>query len=121
MEKSFDAVTVSFGVRNFENLDKGIENIYRVLRDGGSVMVLEFSKPVIFPIKQLYNFYFFNVLPIFGKLFSKDNRAYTYLPESVKAFPDREAFLERLHKAGFKETYFKPMGLGICCAYYGKK
>ena len=91
-DNNFDAVTVGFGVRNFENLEQGLREIYRVLRPGGTFVVLEFSKPVTFPVKQLYNFYFNNILPFFGKLVSKDNSAYTYLPESVKSFPDGENF-----------------------------
>lgn len=117
----FDAATVAFGVRNFENLDKGLSEIYRVLKPSGSLIVLEFSKPTIFPVKQLYNFYFKNILPAIGRMVSKDNRAYSYLPESVQAFPDGNDFLYHLHKAGFSKTYFKTLMFGIASIYYGKK
>ncbi|MCO4293212.1 bifunctional demethylmenaquinone methyltransferase/2-methoxy-6-polyprenyl-1,4-benzoquinol methylase UbiE [Solitalea sp. MAHUQ-68] len=120
-DNTFDAVIVSFGVRNFENLEKGLKNIQRVLKPGGKAVVLEFSKPTMFPFKQLYNFYFFNLLPFIGKVFSKDNSAYTYLPESVKAFPDSEKFTEILGRSGFGETKIKKMSLGICSIYTGIK
>ncbi len=120
-ENSFDAITVGFGVRNFENLEKGIENIYRVLNNNGTLAVLEFSKPRNFPIKQLYYFYSKFITPTVGKLFSKDSSAYTYLPESVKAFPDGEDFLNVLKKAGFKETKAIPLTFGIASIYIGKK
>ena len=120
-DNTFDAVTVSFGVRNFENLDKGLSDINRVLRNGGKLVVLEFSNPKKFPIKQLYNFYSFKILPLFGKLFSNDARAYTYLPESVKAFPDGEDFLLRMKGVGFKESKCISLGFGICSIYTGIK
>src|SRR5699024_11111007 len=85
---TFDAVTVAFGVRNFENLEKGLHDIRRVLRPGGKAIILELSNPTVFPIKQLFQFYFNKITPAMGKLISKDNRAYTYLPESVAQFPD---------------------------------
>ncbi len=118
---TFDAITVGFGVRNFENLDKGLENMCRVLKPGGMVAVLEFSRPRKFPVKQLYNFYFLRVLPLIGKLFSKDSRAYTYLPESVNAFPDGEAFMERMKKAGFSNVTWQPLTFGIASIYTGTK
>lgn len=117
----FDAVTVAFGVRNFENLERGLQEMHRVLRGGGKLVVLEFSKPTGFPFRQLYNFYFKNILPIIGKLTSKDNRAYTYLYESVQAFPDGDNFLTVLNKIGFKDTQCKPLTLGICSIYVGYK
>ncbi len=120
-DNNFDAVTVSFGVRNFENLEKGLTDIYRVLKPGGTFVVLEFSKPVTFPVKQLYNFYFNSILPFFGKLISKDNSAYTYLPESVKSFPDGENFTRLLIKTGFSATKMKPLTFGIATIYVGKK
>ena len=107
----FDAVTVAFGVRNFENLERGLQEMHRVLRGGGKLVVLEFSKPTAFPFRQLYNFYFKNILPLVGKLTSKDNRAYTYLYESVQAFPDGDNFLTVLNKIGFKDTQCKPLTL----------
>ena len=117
----FDAVTVAFGVRNFENLERGLQEMHRVLRGGGKLVVLEFSKPTIFPFRQLYNFYFKYILPLIGKLTSKDNRAYTYLYESVQAFPDGDKFLTVLNKIGFKDIQCKPLTLGICSIYIGYK
>jgi demethylmenaquinone methyltransferase/2-methoxy-6-polyprenyl-1,4-benzoquinol methylase len=117
----FDAVTVAYGVRNFENLETGLANIHRVLKPGGKAVVLEFSKPRVFPIKQLYQFYFNYVTPGIGKLFSKDARAYTYLPESVAAFPDGDAFVNLMTRAGFKHTKSRPLAFGICSIYTGIK
>ncbi len=120
-ENSFDAITVGFGVRNFEHLEKGVSEIYRVLNQGGTLAVLEFSKPKNFPIKQLYNFYFRYITPTVGKIFSKDASAYSYLPESVNAFPDGEDFLNVLRKAGFKECKTIPLTFGIASIYIGNK
>ena len=120
-DNKFDAIIVAFGVRNFENLEKGLSEMFRVLRPGGKVVVLEFSKPKSFPFKQLYNFYFKNILPTLGKTISKDNSAYTYLPESVKSFPDGKAFTSILDKLGFKQTVCKPLTLGISSIYTGIK
>lgn len=120
-DNTFDAITVSFGVRNFENLEKGLTDMFRVLKPGGKAVVLEFSKPKSFPMKQLYNFYFKNILPILGKIFSKDNTAYTYLPESVNAFPDGEDFLKVFEKSGFKSTKCIPLTFGISSIYIGEK
>ncbi len=117
----FDAVIVSFGVRNFENLSEGISSIQRVLKPGGTLVVLEFSRPKMFPFKQLYNLYFQNILPLIGKLVSKDNAAYTYLPESVRAFPDGKDFLKVLDTNGFQDTKCKTLTLGISSIYIGKK
>lgn len=120
-DNKFDAIIVAFGVRNFENLEKGLSEMFRVLRPGGKVVVLEFSKPKRFPFKQLYNFYFKNILPTLGKTISKDNAAYTYLPESVKSFPDGKDFTSILDKLGFKDTVCKPLTLGISSIYTGIK
>lgn len=120
-DNSFDAITVGFGVRNFENLEKGINDIYRVLNPGGVLAILEFSKPRNFPIKQIYNFYFKFITPTIGKIFSKDNSAYTYLPESVNAFPDGEDFLKILKNAGFIETKAISLTFGIASIYFCKK
>jgi len=120
-DNTFDAATVSFGVRNFENLDKGLSDINRVLKPGGKLVVLEFSNPKKFPIKQFYNFYSFQILPLFGKLFSNDAKAYTYLPESVKAFPDGNDFLDRMRSSGFNNTKCVVLGFGICSIYTGTK
>jgi demethylmenaquinone methyltransferase/2-methoxy-6-polyprenyl-1,4-benzoquinol methylase len=120
-DNTFDAVIVAFGVRNFENLEKGLADMYRVLKPNGKVVILEFSKPKSFPIKQLYNFYFKNILPNIGKVVSKDARAYTYLPESVQVFPEGRSFLDILEKTGFRETICKPLSFGISSVYVGKK
>ncbi len=120
-DNMFDAIIVAFGVRNFENLEKGLAEMYRVLRPGGKVVVLEFSKPKSFPFKQLYNFYFKNILPTIGKIISKDNSAYTYLPESVKSFPDGKNFTLKLDTLGFKKTECRPLTFGISSIYTGIK
>jgi demethylmenaquinone methyltransferase/2-methoxy-6-polyprenyl-1,4-benzoquinol methylase len=120
-DNSFDAITVGFGVRNFENLEKGIADIYRVLNSGGMLVVLEFSKPTTFPIKQVYNLYFKYITPAVGKLFSKDSSAYSYLPESVNAFPAGKDFLKGLQEVGFKETKDIPLTFGIASIYVAKK
>lgn len=120
-ENNFDAITVAFGVRNFENLEKGLAEIYRVIKPGGMVVVLEFSKPRKFPFRQLYNFYFKNVLPKIGKIVSKDNAAYTYLPASVEAFPDGQEFVGILEKIGFKNISCKTLTFGISSIYTGRK
>lgn len=117
----FDAVIVAFGVRNFENLEKGLEDMYRVLKPGGMVVIVEFSKPTKFPFKQVYNLYFQSVLPKIGKVISKDNAAYTYLPASVQAFPDGRAFENVLQKVGFNQTTCTSLTFGICAIYTGKK
>ncbi len=118
---TFDTVIVSFGVRNFENLLKGLSDMNRVLKPGGTCMVVEFSKPKNYFFKQAYWFYSTKILPLIGKLISKDRSAYTYLPESVKAFPDGEDFLKVYREAGFKETRAVPLTFGICSVYIGKK
>jgi demethylmenaquinone methyltransferase/2-methoxy-6-polyprenyl-1,4-benzoquinol methylase len=120
-DNGFDAVTVAYGVRNFENLEKGLADIYRVLKPGGKAVVLEFSKPKVFPVKQLYNVYFSYITPGIGKLFSKDARAYSYLPESVAAFPDGERFTSLMDKVGFSNTKQRPLAFGICSIYTGVK
>jgi demethylmenaquinone methyltransferase/2-methoxy-6-polyprenyl-1,4-benzoquinol methylase len=120
-DNTFDAVTVAYGVRNFENLESGLVDILRVLKDGGKLVVLEFSKPKGFPIKQLYKFYFNYITPGIGKIFSKDSRAYTYLPESVDAFPDGDFFMLIMNEAGFKNTKCRPLAFGICSIYTGIK
>ena len=118
---SFDAVTVAFGIRNFENLSVGIEEIYRVLKNNGVICILEFSKPTVFPIKQIYNLYSFYILPFFGKLFSKDKAAYSYLPESVGNFPDGNELLGYLINGGFVNTLQFRQTFGIATIYMGKK
>jgi demethylmenaquinone methyltransferase / 2-methoxy-6-polyprenyl-1,4-benzoquinol methylase len=118
---NFDAVTVAYGVRNFENLERGLAEMHRVLNTNGKIVVLEFSRPRIFPFRQLFNFYFKNILPTIGKLTSKDARAYSYLYESVQAFPDGDDFLTVLNKVGFKNTSCTTLTLGICSLYIGYK
>jgi ubiquinone/menaquinone biosynthesis methyltransferases len=120
-ENNFDAVTVAFGVRNFENLEKGLSEIFRVLKPGGKLIVLEFSRPRKFPMKQLYNFYFKHILPRVGRAVSSDKAAYTYLPESVQAFPDGGDFLRVLDKVGFNNTQCKALTFGISSIYSGTK
>lgn len=120
-DNTFDTVIVSFGVRNFENLLKGLSDMNRVLKPGGTCMVVEFSKPKNYFFKQAYWFYSTKILPLIGKLISKDDSAYTYLPESVKAFPDGEDFLTVYREAGFKKTRAVPLTFGICSVYIGKK
>jgi len=120
-DNSFDAITVGFGVRNFENLEKGIREMHRVLKPGGKMIILEFSKPKALGIKQLYTIYFKYITPFIGKIFSKDNSAYRYLPESVKAFPDGEDFLTILKNAGQKETKATSLTFGIATIYSSTK
>ena len=120
-DNSFDAVTVAYGVRNFENLEKGISDMLRVLKPGGKAVILEFSKPKKFPIKQGYHLYFNYITPTIGKIFSKDARAYSYLPESVNAFPDGKRFTDLMDKVGYKNTKVRPLAFGICSIYTGIK
>jgi demethylmenaquinone methyltransferase/2-methoxy-6-polyprenyl-1,4-benzoquinol methylase len=120
-DQSFDAVTVAFGVRNFENLMKGLKEMYRVLRPGGTLVVLEFSRPTRFPVKNIFNLYFKYVLPQIGRFTSKDSRAYTYLYESVQVFPQYETFEETLKSAGFSQTAYKKLTFGICSVYTAYK
>ena len=120
-DNSFDAVTVAFGVRNFENLEKGLAEMFRVLRPGGRVVVLEFSKPHVFPFKQIYNAYFKYVLPLIGRLTSRDMRAYTYLFESVQAFPEGNDFIQVLTKTGYQNPSCERLTLGICSIYSATK
>lgn len=118
-DHSFDAVTVAFGVRNFENLRAGLLEMRRVLREGAPVIILEFSRPERFPVKQLFGFYFRRIMPVVGRIFSRDHRAYTYLPESVDQFPSGEAFLDILRETGFREVRCIPLSGGIASIYTG--
>ena len=120
-DNQFDAITVAYGVRNYENLEKGIADMRRVLKPGGKIVILEFSKPQGFPVKQLYNFYFKHITPFFGKVFSKDARAYQYLPESVAAFPDGTAFTQLMERVGFSQTKQITLTFGISSIYTGIK
>ena len=116
-DNSFDAVTVGFGVRNFENLDKGLQEINRILRPGGIFVVLETSQPEKFPFKQLYKFHTKYIIPLLGKLFSKDQKAYEYLPQSAKAFPYGKAFNNILKKNKFTSVYNYPLLFGAASIY----
>lgn len=120
-DNNFDAVIVSFGVRNFENLEKGLSEIRRVTKTGGRALVMEFSSPTAFPFKQLFQFYFRNILPLMGRLFSNDDFAYKYLPESVKAFPGGNDFCDIMKKVGFKSCRCIPLTLGVCSIYLAEK
>lgn len=120
-DNSFDAVTVSFGVRNFEHLEQGLSEMLRVIKPGGHCLILEFSNPKRFPMKPLYAFYSNYILPIIGRLISRDPSAYTYLPESVKAFPDGATFTGILDKVGYVNTQCIPMTGGICSIYLAQK
>lgn len=120
-DASFDAATVAFGVRNFENLEKGLSEIYRVLKPSGTLVVLETSKPTTFPWKQGYKFYTKYILPIIGKLFSKDNAAYGYLSESAAVFPFGRDFNNILHKIGFINVEDRPQTLGVATIYIATK
>ncbi|MFA7491373.1 MAG: bifunctional demethylmenaquinone methyltransferase/2-methoxy-6-polyprenyl-1,4-benzoquinol methylase UbiE [Mariniphaga sp.] len=120
-DNKFDAAIVGFGVRNFEHPDTGLSEIYRVLRKGGVLIILEFSKPRNKLIRSIYFFYFTRVLPFWGKLLSRDDRAYTYLPESVMEFPDGENFTGLLEKAGFSACKASPQTMGIATIYEAQK
>lgn len=116
-DNTFDAVTVAFGVRNFGQLQQGLNEMQRVLKPGGKMAILEFSKPSQFPFKQVYQFYFKYVLPTWGGIISKNKEAYTYLPASVQHFPEGEKFAAYLLKSGMKDIQIKPLTFGICSLY----
>lgn len=118
---SYDGAMVSFGVRNFENLRLGLSELHRVLQPGQPLLVLEFTKPTIFPVKQVFNLYFRLILPMIGKVLSKDKRAYTYLYESVQAFPGYDDFKTIMEEVGFKNCRWHALTCGICCLYIGEK
>lgn len=118
---SFDGVMVAFGVRNFENLEKGLQEILRVMKPGAQLVVLEFSKPQWPVIKQFYNLYMGVIAPQLARWFNQNKKAYQYLNESAKAFPDRRQFTAILERVGFSNTYYKPLTLGICCIYSARK
>lgn len=117
----FDASIVAFGARNFEHLEQGLSEMCRVIRNGGKIIVLEFSKPRSFPLKQLYYFYFKNILPVIGRFLSKDKEAYRYLPDTVMRFPEGEDFLAKLQAAGFSELKEQRLTFGIATIYSGVK
>lgn len=118
---SFDAVTVAFGVRNFENLQTGLDEIFRVLKPEAPFVILEFSKVKTFPVKQFYQFYFRYITPFVGKLISRDKKAYTYLPNSVAVFPEGEELCVILRQTGFKKVECKPLSFGIASIYFAQK
>lgn len=120
-ENTFDAVMVAFGVRNFENLQNGLAEIYRVLKPGGRLIVLEFSKPRRRAVRSFYNLYMRIAAPQVARWFRQNREAYQYLSESANAFPDRHLFTDLLKKAGFTDTGFQPLTFGICCIYSGEK
>lgn len=120
-DNKFDAVIVSFGVRNFEDLGRGLQEMYRVMRPEGTAIILEFSKPQKFPFKQIYGWYFRGILPQIGRVISNDSSAYRYLPESVKHFPTGEEFLQELRKAGFNNCICKALTFGVSSIYIAKK
>ena len=120
-DNHFDAVTIAFGVRNFEDLRKGLFEISRVLKPNGQAVILEFSMPEMFPIKQVYRFYFKRLLPKIGRIVSKDASAYIYLPSSVECFPKPKDFLEMLTRHGLKEGQMKTMTWGITTLYTAVK
>jgi len=114
---TFDAVTVAFGVRNFENLERGLVDIHRVLKPGGRAVILELSNPTAFPVRHLYRFWFHTLTPALGRLVSRDSAAYRYLPESVANFPDGKRFADMTEKAGFRQTKIRPQTFGFCTIY----
>lgn len=120
-DNTFDALTVGFGVRNFQDLEKGLSEMLRVVRPGGKIVILEFSKPKAFPVKQYYAFHSKYVIPFFGRMISKDSSAYTYLPESIQAFPEGKDFEAIMKKLGYKEVYMIPCSGGIATIYAGTK
>lgn len=120
-DNSFDAVTAAFGIRNFANLDQGLKEMCRVLKPGGHLSIVELTTPVSFPMKQLFRIYSHTILPVYGRLISKDTSAYSYLTKTIEAFPQGELMVEILKKAGFKEAVFKRLTFGICTMYFATK
>jgi demethylmenaquinone methyltransferase/2-methoxy-6-polyprenyl-1,4-benzoquinol methylase len=121
LDNSYDAITAGFGVRNFENLEKGLSEIHRVVKKNGYVVILEPSTPKAFPLKQIFSIYFQKILPFIGSLVSKDKSAYSYLPNSVKSFPEGDDFLKILNKQGFSKTNYYPLSFGIVSMYVAIK
>lgn len=120
-ENSFDAVTAAFGIRNFSDLEKGLGEMCRVLKKGGRLSIVELTSPQSFPMKQLFRLYSHTFLPIYGRLISKDNSAYSYLTATIEAFPQGEEMVGILRKVGFSKASFKRLTLGICTMYYAEK
>ena len=120
-EGTFDAVTAAFGIRNFADLDKGLSEMCRVLKPGGHLSIVELTTPITFPMRQLFHIYSHTILPIYGRLISKDTAAYSYLTKTIEAFPQGERMVDILCKAGFKEASFKRLTFGICTMYFATK
>jgi demethylmenaquinone methyltransferase/2-methoxy-6-polyprenyl-1,4-benzoquinol methylase len=120
-DETFDAVTAAFGIRNFSDLDRGLSEMCRVLRKGGHLSIVELTTPVSFPMKQLFRIYSHTVLPVYGRLISKDTSAYSYLTKTIEAFPQGERMVGILQKAGFSEASFKRLTFGICTMYFATK
>jgi len=120
-DNTFDAITTAFGIRNFASLDKGLEEMCRVLRPGGQLCILELTQPMSFPMRQLFHIYSHTVLPLYGRLISKDTEAYSYLTKTIEAFPQGERMMDILRHAGFRETAFQRLTLGICTLYFATK
>ena len=120
-DASFDAVTVAFGIRNFEHLDRGLREMCRVLRPGGHLVILELSTPTRFPMKQLFALYSKAAMPLMGRTISHDDSAYTYLPESIRAFPQGEVMQESIRRAGFSQVCFRRLTFGLCTLYMATK
>jgi demethylmenaquinone methyltransferase/2-methoxy-6-polyprenyl-1,4-benzoquinol methylase len=120
-DETFDAVTAAFGIRNFANLDRGLSEMCRVLRKGGHLSIVELTTPVTFPMKQLFHVYSHTVLPIYGRLISKDTSAYSYLTKTIEAFPQGEQMKDIMKKAGFSDAGFKRLTFGICTMYFATK
>lgn len=121
LDESFDAVTVAFGIRNFADLDKGLCEMCRVLKTGGHLSIVELTTPVSFPMKQFFHIYSHSVLPIYGRIISKDTSAYSYLTKTIEAFPQGEQMVEILKRAGFREAIFRRLTFGICTMYFATK
>ena len=120
-DETFDAVTAAFGIRNFADLDRGLSEMCRVLRKGGHLSIVELTTPVTFPMKQLFHVYSHTVLPVYGRLISKDTSAYSYLTKTIEAFPQGEQMEAIMKKAGFSEAGFKRLTFGICTMYFATK
>lgn len=118
---AFDAVTAAFGIRNFQDLEKGLREMYRVLKDGGMLCIIELTSPVCFPMKQLFRIYSHTVLPVYGKLISHDSSAYSYLTKTIEAFPQGETMVDVLRKIGFSEASFTRLTFGVCTLYLARK
>ena len=120
-DESFDAVTAAFGIRNFQDLDKGLREICRVLKKDGHLCIVELTTPVTFPMKQLFWIYSHTILPVYGKLISKDKNAYSYLTKTIEAFPQGEQMMDIFRKAGFDKSRFRRLSFGICTLYFATK